>query len=362
MNRYKGDAGFVNGEEDSLGVLLTNLGTPSAPTKKAVQRYLAEFLSDPRVVELPRFLWWPILHGIVLRIRPTRSAHAYQKIWTTQGSPLLTIGQHQAEGLENTIRSRLSGSITVALGMRYGEPSIATALARLRQQGMRRLLVLPLYPQYASATTGATFDAVTAELRTWRWVPELRMITDYHQHNAYLDALAQSIRDAWNGRVPPDRLLFSFHGLPKRVAEAGDPYPTQCHATARGVAERLGLDEQQWTTGFQSRFGYADWIAPHTDQILRDWGAAGVKSVAVICPGFAADCLETLEEVALQNRDLFLKAGGRSYRYLSALNDRADHIQALADLVVAHTQGWPNANTTANQRGETNTTPSSTIA
>ncbi|CAK0765721.1 Ferrochelatase [Gammaproteobacteria bacterium] len=343
MIHYKGDNGLRPCNDAGLGVLLTNLGTPAAPTSLAVRRYLAQFLWDPRVVELPRLLWWIVLHGIVLRIRPSRSAHAYRKVWTTQGSPLLAIGHRQAVALQDVLRARLTGPVTVALGMRYGTPSIATALEELHQAGVRRLLVLPLYPQYASATTGATFDAVAAELRTWRWVPALRMVSDYHDHAPYLDALAQGIGEAWAERGHPDRLLFSFHGLPQRTAQAGDPYSEQCWTTARAVVKRLKLTEGQWAVSFQSRFGREEWVRPYTDQTLREWAAAGVGSVDVICPGFSADCLETLEEIALQNRDLFLKAGGQTYHYLPALNDNSAHIHALAELVLTQVRGWPEA-------------------
>lgn len=340
MIRYHSDN--HNGRE-GLGILLVNLGTPAAPDQAAVRRYLAQFLWDPRVVELPRFLWWLILHGIILRVRPLRLAYAYQKIWTAQGSPLVAIGHRQVLALQDELSRRLAGAFNIALGMRYGEPSIATALQKLRQGNMRRLLVLPLYPQYASATTGSVFDAVTAELSTWRWTPELRMIGDYHDYAPYLDALAQHIREAWTKREFPTKLLFSFHGLPQRMADAGDPYVEQCRATARGVAERLALSDTQWAVSFQSRFGREEWVRPYTDQMLREWATAGNNAVDVICPGFAADCLETLEEVALQYRDLFIKVGGQYYRYLSALNDRPAHIQALALLIVNHIQGWPEA-------------------
>lgn len=341
MTRYQGEC--QRNDRDGLGILMVNLGTPVAPTPAAVRRYLAQFLWDPRVVELPRFVWWPILHGIILRTRPSRSADAYQKIWTNQGSPLLAIGRRQLVALQDVLRSRLIGPVTVTLGMRYGEPSIASALRELRVAKMRRLLILPLYPQYAGATTGATFDAVTEELRTWRWVPELRMVGDYHCHAHYLDALALEIRENWVGRKCPAKLLFSFHGLPQRMADAGDPYVDQCWNTARGVAKRLALTDSQWTISFQSRFGREEWVRPYTDQTLRDWATAGQGTVDVICPGFAADCLETLEEVALQYRDLFLQAGGQKYHYIPALNDRPDHIQALAALLLEHAQGWPEA-------------------
>ena len=316
-----------------IGILLVNLGTPAAPTLATVRNYLAEFLWDPRVVELPRALWWLILHGLVLRIRPRRAARLYQKIWTPHGSPLLSIGLRQCTALQTLLTHSIQSPVTVVLGMRYGMPSIAEALDKLRSSGMRRLLVLPLYPQYASATTGSAFDAVTEILRTWRWVPELRMIGGYHNHPAYLDALAQSLLESWATSARPERLLFSFHGLPERAVQAGDPYEVQCRETAQWVANRLDLRNEAWAVAFQSRFGRAKWIGPATDRTLQNWAAEGIKSVTVICPGFSADCLETLEEVAIQYRDLFLEAGGQTYQYVSALNDRPDHLRALADLI-----------------------------
>ena len=323
-----------------LGVLLTNLGTPDAPTPAALRRYLGEFLWDPRVVELPRPLWWLILHGIILPLRPARSARKYQTIWTEAGSPLLAISRQQRTALADTLAQRLPGPVHVALGMRYGNPSIAAALADLRAAGARRLLVLPLYPQYSAATVASTFDAVSAELQRWRWLPELRFITHYHDDPAYLDALATHIAAA-RGEQPAERLLFSFHGLPQRNLLAGDPYHCQCHKTARLVAERLGLSATQWAVAFQSRFGRAEWLQPYTSELLAVWARAGVSSVDVVCPGFAADCLETLEEIALENRQVFLEAGGTTYRYLPALNDDPGHIAALAGLVERHAAGWP---------------------
>lgn len=322
------------------GVLLTNLGTPDAPTPAAVRRYLAEFLWDRRVVELPRPLWWPILHGLILRIRPARSARKYRAIWTPDGSPLLAISRRQAAALAATLAERCPGPVRVAVGMRYGNPSIASALAELRAANVQRLLVLPLYPQYSAATVASTFDAVAAELKTWRWLPELRFITHYHDDPGYLDALAAHLRAA---RAEPagERLLFSFHGLPKRNLLAGDPYYCQCQKTARLVAERLGLQPDRWAVAFQSRFGRTEWLQPYTSTLLADWARAGVRSVDVICPGFAADCLETLEEIALENRQIFLDAGGKHYRYLPALNDDPAHIAVLAGLIGRHASGWP---------------------
>ena len=313
----------------SAGVLLANLGTPDSPEPADVRHYLAEFLADPRIVERPRWLWRPILHGVILRVRPRRAARAYRRIWTDEGSPLLAIGQEQAHRLQ----ARLGADIPVALGMRYGNPSIAAGLQNLRRKGARRIIVLPLYPQYSATTTGSTFDAVSAELQTWRVVPELRFLNRYHDHPAYLDALTASIREAWSGRPRGERLLFSFHGLPRRYAEAGDPYPDECERTAAAVAERLGLQTDEWLLTYQSRFGPEEWLQPYTDETLRRLAAEGVQSVDVVAPGFAADCLETLEEIAMENHDVFIKAGGREYHYIPALNARTDHIEMMAQLV-----------------------------
>jgi len=335
---------FTHDRPACTGILLANLGTPDAPTPSALRRYLAEFLWDSRVVEIPRPLWWLILHGVILRLRPAQSARKYATIWTPDGSPLLAISRRQAAALAETVAEHYPGPVRVALGMRYGNPSMASALAELRAAGAERLLVLPLYPQYSAATTASTFDAVAAELRTWRWLPELRFIAQYHDDPGYLDALATHIQ-ADRAAQPGERLLFSFHGLPKRNLLAGDPYYCQCHKTARLVAERLELAPEQWAVAFQSRFGRAEWLQPYTSALLTDWAQAGVKRVDVVCPGFAADCLETLEEIALENRQTFLDAGGEYYRYLPALNDAPDHIAALAGLIERHTAGWPEFST-----------------
>ncbi len=331
---------YSHDQPTCTGVLLTNLGTPEAPTPAAVRRYLAEFLWDPRVVELPRLLWWLILHGVILRFRPARSARKYQLIWSPDGSPLLTISQRQAAAIAAMLAERCSGPVRIAVGMRYGKPSIAAALAELRAASVQRLLVLPLYPQYSAATVASTFDAIAAELRSWRWLPELRFITHYHDDPGYLDALADHIRLA-RADQPGERLLFSFHGLPRRNLLAGDPYYCQCQKTARLVAERLGLPSDQWAVAFQSRFGRAEWLKPYTSVLLADWAKSGTRSVDVACPGFAADCLETLEEIALENRQIFLDAGGEHYRYLPALNDDPAHIAVLAELIGRHAAGWP---------------------
>lgn len=315
------------------GILLSNLGTPDAPTPAAVRRYLREFLSDRRVVNLPPLLWLPILYGVVLPLRPRKSAHAYQRIWTAAGSPLLTIAREQ----EAALRARFAGrpDVSIALGMRYGTPSIAEALNALRAAGIARLLVLPLYPQYSSATTASTFDAVADCLRGWIDQPDLHFVSDYHDRTWYIEALAASIREAWRERPPAQRLLFSFHGMPQRSRLAGDPYHDRCQRTARLVAAALELPEDRWQVTFQSRFGAAEWLQPYTDQTLGELARAGISSVDLVCPGFSADCLETLEEIAMLNRDVFLEAGGSDYRYIPALNARADHIEGLAAMAEA---------------------------
>ncbi len=341
MTIYQGAAEYCHGTAPAVGVLLTNLGTPAAPTPAALRHYLAEFLWDPRVVEAPRWLWWLALHCVILRIRPARSAHAYQKIWSEQGSPLLAISRRQAEAVQQTLQARYDGRIAVALGMRYGAPSIREGLEQLRAANVRRILVFPLYPQYSASTTASTFDAVAEVLRTWRWLPELRMINHYYDDAGYIGAVADSIREAWRKRPPAERLMFSFHGLPKRYLLQGDPYHCECHKTARLIAEQLNLPEDRWQVAFQSRFGREEWLKPYADHTLQEWAKNGVKSVDIVCPGFSADCLETLEEVAMQNRDIFFNAGGERYHYIPALNDNSEHIKILTRLIELHTQGWP---------------------
>lgn len=341
MAKYTGNPDNIHDTPACTGILLTNLGTPDAPTSAAVRRYLAEFLSDPRVVELAKPLWWLILHGIILRTRPRRSAEAYSKVWTDEGSPLLQISKKQAKLVSQDMQERTSGPIHVELGMRYGNPSIRSALEKLRQANAQRLLVLPLYPQYSATTTASTFDAIAEELKSWRCLPELRMINHYHDHPGYISALVESIRDHWADYGKPEKLLFSFHGLPKQYKLAGDPYDSECQITARLVAEQLGLEEDFWFVSFQSRLGLQEWLKPYTDKQLKEWGKSGLKNVQLICPGFSADCLETLEEIKLQNRDFFLDAGGKEFSYIPALNDQSAHISAISDIIMQHCQGWP---------------------
>ncbi len=312
------------------GVLVVNLGTPDAPTPAAVRRFLAEFLSDPRVIDLPRLLWQPLLRGLILPFRPQKSARAYRKIWTPAGSPLLTGTEALTRALARRLASLRTGVPAVAMGMTYGNPSISEALERLRSKGLRRLIVLPLYPQYSATTTAAGLDRVEAALSRWPSAPEISVIEDYHADEGHIAALTASIASA---RTPWEHLLFSFHGIPRRYADAGDPYGDRCHATARLVAERLALPAGRWSIAFQSRVGGARWLEPYTEDRLRELAAGDAKRIAVACPGFAVDCLETLEEIAIRGRETFLAAGGLEFEYIPALNDDAAQVECLARLV-----------------------------
>ncbi|MGH8658694.1 MAG: ferrochelatase [Gammaproteobacteria bacterium] len=316
------------------GVLLVNVGTPEAPTPAAVRRYLAQFLADPRMVELPRLLWWPLLYGLVLPTRATRSAAAYKAIWSESGSPLLMLSERLAEKLQRTLERKAMDRVKVALAMRYGKPTIAAGLEALRMANMERLLVFPLYPQYAAPSTGSAFDGVTDCLKSWRRLPEIRLINGYHDHPAYIRALVNSVRTQWAKDGQPERLLFSFHGLPQKYALAGDPYRWQCEETAKLVAGQLKLADGGWGLSYQSRFGPTEWLKPYTDQTLREWVREGIKSVAVVCPGFTVDCLETLEEVNIRYRQVFLDAGGEKFSYIPALNESEDHVDALVEVVM----------------------------
>jgi len=340
MSGYIGNPGYVHGSPARIGVMLVNLGTPDAPTTAAVRRYLAEFLWDRRVIEAPRVLWWLILHGIILRTRPRRSAHAYQKIWTSAGSPLLLESRALADAVRAGLTTRLGDRVRVELAMTYGNPSIASALERLRRDNVQRLLLLPMYPQYSATTTAAIFERVTAELSRWRWIPELRVVNQYWDEDAYIAALADSVETHWqaHGRK---HLLFSFHSIPKRYFVAGDPYHCFCQATARGVAARLGLAAGEWSVGFQSRFGREEWLKPYVDQLLHDYSHQGPKRVTLVCPGFATDCLETLEEISMQNREMFLSHGGEAFDYVPCLNSTGPQVSLYEHLVLKHAQGWP---------------------
>ncbi len=340
MTAYLGTTDYVHGSPARLGVLLVNLGTPDEPTTAAVRRYLAEFLWDPRVIEAPRPLWWLILNGVILRTRPKRSAHAYQKVWTPAGSPLMVESRALADAVAGRLGSRLGDRVRVELAMTYGNPSIPAALERLRGDNVQRLLVLPMYPQYSATTTASIFERVTRELAQWRWLPELRMVNQYWEEDAYVAAVADSIAGHWRERGR-SHLLFSFHSIPKRYFVAGDPYHCFCQGTARRVAARLGLAEGEWSVGFQSRFGREEWLKPYVDLLLHEYAEQGPKRVTVVCPGFATDCLETLEEIAMQNREAFLALGGEAFDYVPCLNSSEPQVALYEQVVLRHAQGWP---------------------
>lgn len=337
---YRGSPDYRHDSIPRSGVLLVNLGTPDAPTPSALRRYLKEFLSDPRVIEVPRLLWFFILR-VILLIRPSRSARAYRKIWTDEGSPLLVISKQQCDALRTALGARCTGPVSVELGMRYGSPSIDDALEKLRADNVQRLFVLPLYPQYSAATTASTFDALADYFRQLRWLPELRFATNYHDRTAYIRALANSVREHWKKHGRGEKLLFSFHGLPRSYLLKGDPYHCQCHKTARLVAEMLDLDAAQYEIAFQSRVGREEWLRPYTDETVTQLAKEGVRTLDVICPGFSADCLETLEEIDMQNAGFFTDNGGENLRYIPCLNADEDHIRFLADLCMEKMADWP---------------------
>ena len=322
---------------------MVNLGTPDAPTKKALKVYLKEFLSDPRVVEppFPRWIWWLILNGIILNVRPKKSAQAYASIWDEvgTGSPLMAISKAQHQAISDDLQQK-NIKVVTELAMRYGNPSIKSGLEKLKTQNVDRLLVLPLYPQYSAATTASIFDEVTDQLQTWRLIPEVRFINHYHDHDGYIDALARSVKNHWQTYGQADQLLMSFHGVPKRYLINGDPYHCECHKTARLLAEKLGLSKDQYRVTFQSIFGREEWLKPYTMDTLKTLPSEGHKHVQIICPGFAADCLETLEEIAVENKGYFIDAGGEEFSYIPALNTEPDHINFLTNLITKHCQTW----------------------
>lgn len=322
------------------GVLLVNLGTPDAPARKDIRRYLAEFLSDPRVIEIPRYLWLPILHGLVLTLRPKKLEPRYRGIWMDEGSPLLVYSRRQAEGVRRLLGLR-GVHAEVELGMRYGNPSIADAMTRLRAQGCERMLIVPMYPQYAASTTATVVDAATRHAGRLRDQPEMRFTKRFHDDPGYVAAVVGRIESFWRDHGRPQKLVISFHGLPRYSVELGDPYYQDCLRTGRLLRERLGLMPEQVELTFQSRFGSARWLEPYTEPTLKELARQGVTEVDVVCPGFLADCLETLEEIRIECRDAFLGAGGQRFRYIPAVNDDEAWITALADIVQRNLQGWP---------------------
>lgn len=340
MSDYLQEPPFQHGDQPRVGILLINLGTPDAPTSTALRRYLKQFLSDPRVIEIPRLIWWPILNGIILNLRPRKSAEKYAQIWSSEGSPLLVHTKKQAILLQGHLGTRIASPFVVDFGMRYGNPSIASAIARLKAKHCNRILVFPLYPQFAASSSASAMDAVWSVLQKTRNVPATRVIRSYHDHPAYIAALTQSIRDYWSMNGRPDKLIMSFHGVPRRTLDLGDPYHCECHKTARLVAEALGLNSEQYMVCFQSRFGKAEWLQPYLAPTLQQLGKNKTRRVDVVCPGFSSDCLETLEEIAMEGKALFIGSGGEDFHYIPALNEQESWIRAMCEIALDNLHGW----------------------
>ena len=340
MVKYIGEKDYEHGSKEKIGVLITNLGTPDAPNKKELKIYLNQFLSDPRVIELPKILWQIILKLVILQIRPSKSAEAYKQIWTDKGSPLLDIANRQLNKIQSSFSSK-NENIVFEVGMRYGNPSIPDALLKLQKKQVRRLLVLPMYPQYCAATTGSTFDEVTNVLQKWRWIPEMRFINQYFEEKNYIEALSNSIKSFWKKTSKPQKIIFSYHGIPKRYLTNGDPYHCFCLKTTRLVKEYMGLSDDEIMTTFQSRFGREEWLKPYTSETLKELPKQGIKNIHIISPGFSSDCLETLEELEEENKEYFMESGGENYHYIPCLNDHDDHIDVFVNLIKKHIQGWP---------------------
>lgn len=340
MSRYLAEPDWRHDAAQRIGVLLVNLGSPDAPTPKALRKYLAQFLSDPRVVEIPRWIWKPVLHGVILNTRPVKSAEKYAKIWTKQGAPLRVTTEMQAKMLSGYFVKAGYGDLQVDFAMRYGEPSVEQGLARLKARHCTKVLVLPLYPQYAASSTGSVFDALALAGQRIRNLPEIRFVRSFHDHPAYISALAARVIEHWKTDGMPDKLLMSFHGLPRASLDKGDPYFCECQKTARLLAEQLALKPEQYLVSFQSRFGRSEWLKPYTDAVLRGLPGQGVKTVDVICPGFVSDCLETLEEIAIESRAVFISSGGKAFRYVPCLNTQHEFIAALHRIAQESIQDW----------------------
>lgn len=338
---YLTEPSFSHGTPETCAVLLLNLGTPDAPTPRAVKPYLREFLGDPRVVEIPKLIWWFILNVIILNVRPRKSAAKYASVWMLEGSPLKVHTERQATLLQNHIDERTLGiPLQVHYAMRYGNPSIPSVLRKLKNQNCQRILVIPMYPQYAASATGTAWEVVFNELAKQRNMPALRTIKHFHDNPGYITATVQNILDYWTLHGRPDKLVMSFHGLPRYTLEKGDPYHCECQKTGRLIAEALQLDTDQYTVSFQSRFGRTEWIQPYTTVVLKELGMRKINRVDVVCPGFVADCLETLEEIAMEGQVDFKQAGGGEYHYIPCLNERPDWIHALSDLILDNLHGW----------------------
>ncbi len=349
--KYISNTEFAHGTPVKAAVLLINLGTPKAPEVREVRAFLREFLSDPRVVEINRFVWWCILHLLILNFRPRKSARAYRKVWG-DGSPLLMGTMAVQKALSASLKSHGLGWLRVEIAMCYGEPSIGDVLRRLHAENVQKILVLPLYPQYSAATTGAAFDAVSRVLGTFRFLPELHFVNSYHDKPDYIRACAEVISAAGTDFRASDLLLFSFHGLPRRNLSLGDPYYCHCHASARLIARQLGLSDGQWRVGFQSRFGKAEWLQPYTEELLKTLPAEGYKKIAVFCPGFAVDCLETLEEIELRAYETFIASGGNTFHYIPALNDSTGQVRMLTNLIISLTGEWQQGHQRSQEAGE----------
>tara|TARA_Y100000590_G_scaffold33598_1_gene36829 strand:+ start:1200 stop:2231 length:1032 start_codon:yes stop_codon:yes gene_type:complete len=337
--KYEGEKNYKHGSKEKLGVLITNLGTPDKPTKYGLKTYLKEFLSDPRVIEVPKVIWQVILRLIILNLRPKKVAKLYKSIWKKEGGPLLVMLQKQKNALKKSLQKKVK-DLRIEIGMRYGNPSIESGLEKLRNQGCRKILILPLYPQYCAATTGSTFDKVTEILRKWRWIPELRFINNYYEESMYIDCLVKSIKESWKKEGRSQKLIFSYHGVPKKYLLKGDPYHCFCQKTTRLVVEKMKLKEKDYITTFQSRFGPDEWLQPYTDKTLESLPQKGIKKIHILSPGFSSDCLETLEELEVENKEIFFSSGGEKYSYIKCLNDNPQHIKMLEFLILNHLRGW----------------------
>lgn len=340
MAYYNSEPDYKHGDQLKVGILLTNLGTPDAPTAKALRPYLKQFLMDRRVVEIPRFIWWWILHCIILTIRPKKSAEKYAQVWTDEGSPLLVHAQRQTQLFSGYLAQKIKSPFAVELGMSYGNPSMKSAIEKLKAQHCNKVLVFPLYPHYAASSTAASLDAVWHTLLKMRNVPAIRTIRHYHDHPAYIKALAANINAYWMINGKPEQLIMSFHGVPKAHLMKGDPYHCECHKTARLLAESLGLNKDQYQVAFQSRFGKQEWLKPYLASTLEELGKAKTKRLDVVCPGFSSDCLETLEEIAMEGKVIFQSNGGAEYHYIPALNENDAWIHAMTDIALENLGGW----------------------
>jgi ferrochelatase len=334
------ELGYRHGQAGRTGLLLVNLGTPDGPTSSALRRYLREFLSDPRVVEIPRLIWWPILNFVILLVRPAKSAAKYASIWLSNGSPLRVYSQEQTARLKESLQ-RAGRDVEVALAMRYGQPSIQSQIQALKQRQVNRLVVLPMYPQFSATTTATVFDKVFDAFASLRNPPALRLIRSFAGHPSYIQAVAASIQRHWAEHGRGDLLLFSFHGVPKRTLFKGDPYHCECYKSARLIARQLGLEDHEWKLSFQSRFGRAEWLKPYTVETLESLPGQGIRRLDVACPGFVVDCLETLEEIAMEGQEEFLHAGGEHYSYINCLNASDEAVAMLETLFLQEAQGWP---------------------